>query len=77
MEKWVEPEETPVESPETPEYNPLDGGPGTAIATLITNMRLYDVMMGMYAEMDDDKAAALIELHASGKIVGSAPNIDM
>lgn len=45
--------------------------------SLIVLMRIYDVLMATYTNLDPEGANKLYELHAAGKIVGSMPIIDM
>lgn len=58
-----------VQDPFSPELAPA--------FTLITQMRIYDVLLGIYTHLDEDKATALMELHAQGKILGSPPSLDL
>lgn len=44
---------------------------------LITLMRVYDVLLGIYTHLDGDRAVALMELHAQGKVLGSLPNLNL
>lgn len=47
---------------------------------LIVQMRTYDALMAILANLNEDGAAAaevLHNLHAQGKIVGSLPVIDL
>lgn len=44
--------------------------------TLITSMRIYDVLLGIYFEMNPEKASALMEKHLKGHVVGPLPNYD-
>lgn len=41
---------------------------------LIVSMRLYDVAMGIYTEMNPERAAVLEELHAAGGILLDLPH---
>lgn len=49
----------------------------TEEATLVTLMRIYDVLLGMYSNMDEVKAEALMELHALGQLLGPVPAFDL
>lgn len=40
---------------------------------LITQMRLYDVLMGIYTHLAPDKARAVAEIHSQGGLVGASP----
>lgn len=40
---------------------------------LIVAMRLYDLLSGIYTELDADKATALLELHQAGKLALPPP----
>lgn len=42
--------------------------------SLIVQMRMYDVLLGIYSEMNPDRAARLIERHQAGKVIGPYPN---
>lgn len=48
----------------------LTNAPGQ---NLIVLMRLYDVLMGLYAEQASEKAEALINLHNEGKLLLDYP----
>jgi hypothetical protein len=39
----------------------------------ITLARIYDALMGIYSHLNPGAAKDLLELHASGVLVGSAP----
>ena len=43
---------------------------------LIVNMRIYDVLLGLYLEKNPERAKALMDIHAAGKILGSLPTYD-
>ena len=45
----------------------------TALAQLITTMRIYDVLLALLHEQNSNKANELLELHSTGALVGSAP----
>ena len=69
----TEPEKTvqddiPIEDPFSPENAPA--------FTLITLMRIYDVLMAQFNASNPDAAAKLVELHAKGKLLGSFPWLD-
>lgn len=42
-------------------------------AHLVTLMRIYDVLLGIYNDMDSVKAEALMDIHADGKLMGPVP----
>lgn len=44
------------------------------LPTLITLMRIYDVLITKLQATHPEAALKLMELHASGKLVASAPN---
>lgn len=54
----------------TPDPFSLQEAPGVSLIVL---MRLYDVMMGMYSEMNPDAAEAMIEAHGQGILLGTTP----
>lgn len=43
---------------------------------LITSMRIYDVLLGMYFEMNPEKADALMKKHQAGQVIGPLPNFN-
>lgn len=43
----------------------------------ISLLRIYDVLMCMYAETNEDDARALIELHNNGKLRAQLPWLDL
>lgn len=49
----------------------------TEEAQLITSMRIYDVLLGMYTEMSPEKAEVLMDIHAEGRLVGPVPLINL
>lgn len=55
--------------------DPFDGGFGTNIALLITQMRVYDALMALLAVQDPDLSDKLNEVHQSGGILGSYPSL--
>ena len=65
---------TPPAEEET--YDPLspEVAPGVQV---IIQMRIYDVLMAIYTDMNPTGADALIQLHSQGKILGPLPTIDM
>lgn len=44
---------------------------------LVVNMRIYDALMALLNETDPEAAAKLHQLHASGKVLGSLPWLDV
>lgn len=44
---------------------------------LIVQMRIYDAVMALLNEKDPEAAAALHEIHAAGKVLGSLPFLDL
>lgn len=44
---------------------------------LIVQMRLYDVLMGIYNHLDTDKAGALVQIHESGKLFLGYPKLSL
>lgn len=42
-------------------------------ALLVTNMRLYDVAVGIYTKLDPNNAKALLEAHRDGVIITPPP----
>lgn len=58
------------------DYDPFapENAPGLS---LVVQMRIYDVLLGIYSEMAPEKAAALMDMHAGGKVIGSLPNFDL
>lgn len=47
-----------------------EGAPGII---LIQQMRIYDVLLGIYSELAPVKAEALMDLHAEGLLLGPEP----
>jgi len=45
--------------------------------TLVTLMRIYDVLMAQYRLSSPEGAKRLHDLHAEGKILGSLPYLDL
>jgi hypothetical protein len=62
LEDNIEPDDSPFSSENAPGLN------------LIVNMRIYDVLMGLYMEQAPEKATALMEMHAEGKILTALPS---
>lgn len=56
-----------------PDFEPMT----TEEAHLITLMRIYDVLLGIYTNMDEVKAEALMELHGLGRLLGPIPAFDL
>ena len=53
-------------------------GPETAPGlTLVTLMRIYDVLLAQYRLSSPEGAKRLHDLHAEGKILGSLPYLDL
>ena len=72
------PEQSDLEQPldlsgDNQDFEPMT----TEEATLVTLMRIYDVLLGMYSDMDEIKAEALMELHALGQLLGPVPAFDL
>ena len=44
---------------------------------LIVLMRIYDVVMAIYTDIDKEGAKKLYDLHAQGKVLGSEPSLDL
>jgi len=42
--------------------------------SLIVLMRIYDVLMALLDEQNADKAAELLQLHATGALAGTTPS---
>lgn len=60
---------------ETPQYSPF--GPEEAPGIqLIVQMRIYDVLMAIYTNLDKEGAADLMEIHTKGGVIGSLPVFD-
>lgn len=55
--------------------DPFDGGVGTNIALLITQMRVYDALMALLTVQDPALSDKLNEVHSAGGIVGSYPSL--
>lgn len=64
---------TPEEIDATPEEF-TDATPSEF--ALIVNMRLYDVLMGIYTHLNPNGAANLAEIHDAGKLLGAPPGFD-
>lgn len=45
----------------------------THIAQLVVSMRIYDVLMALLREENEDVARSLLELHATGALAGPSP----
>lgn len=58
-------------------YDPFDGAKGTNTATLITLMRIYDVLLAQLSLTDDERANALMNKHAAGQLVASLPQLTL
>ena len=56
--------------------NPFDPQVAPGVS-LIVQMRIYDVLLAMYREQNEEAAAKLAELHATGRILGSLPVLDL
>jgi hypothetical protein len=64
--------EAPVEKnndPFTPENAPA--------VQLIVLMRIYDVLLGLFAEANKEHADKLVELHNNGGVLGPLPWLDL
>lgn len=46
-------------------------------SSAIALMRIYDVLMSMYAEMNEEDARKLAEIHRAGGIRSTLPFLDM
>jgi hypothetical protein len=44
---------------------------------LIVLMRIYDVLLGIYREHNEEYAERLAELHNGGKVIGPLPWLDL
>lgn len=74
--QFTEPdEEAGTESNSDGEANPFSQelAPGVS---LIVHMRIYDVLVALLRESNKEVAEKLVELHASGKILGPLPVFD-
>lgn len=67
-------QESAVEAVENTDPFSLQYAPGLSLIIL---MRIYDVVMAQYREVDPEKAKLLLKYHAEGKIVGPMPYLDM
>lgn len=56
--------------------NPFESEEAIA-ASLIVQMRIYDVLLAMLTKVDEGAANKLIDLHANGKILGPLPYLNM
>lgn len=45
--------------------------------TVITLMRIYDMLGAILTHLDEDAADAILEQHANGKLVGPLPSLDI
>lgn len=52
-------------------------GEDVALATLIQQMRIYDVLMTILTVQDKDAAARLNELHTRGGTLSPIPSLDL
>lgn len=43
---------------------------------IIMQMRIYDVLMALLTNVDEEAAERLLELHANGTIFGSIPSLN-
>ena len=55
--------------------DPFDGGYGTSVALLITQMRIYDALMALLTVQDPGLSDKLNEVHQAGGIIGSYPSL--
>lgn len=55
----------------TPDPFSAQGAPGVQ---LIVQMRIYDVLLGIYTHLDPEKAEKLADVHRSGAVLLSSPN---
>lgn len=44
---------------------------------LIVLLRIYDLLAGIYSELDNEKAAGILDLHSKGKLFLPLPYIDI
>jgi len=85
MEKWVEPEDYSSVKDESlitgsEDYSGLVDNEDimpVGEAQLIILMRIYDVQMALLAAEYPERAAALLEKHQQGKILGPLPSISL
>lgn len=49
----------------------------SAKLSLVVQMRIYDVLMALLNEQNEEAASLLHDLHAAGKVLGSLPWLDM
>lgn len=61
--------------PTPPTYSPFGPEEAPGIG-LVVNMRIYDVLMAIYTELNRDGAAELMDIHTKGGIIGSLPLFD-
>lgn len=45
--------------------------------TVITLMRIYDMLGAILTHLDEDAAEALLEKHANGELVGPLPSLNI
>lgn len=56
--------------------DPFDAGNAPGVSLIIL-MRIYDLLAGIYNDMDPDKCAAVLELHKKGKLFLPLPYLDI
>jgi len=57
------------------QYSPFSAEEAPGIA-LVINMRIYDVLMAIYTNMNPEGAQQLMDIHTKGGIIGSLPLFD-